>query len=139
MKIFKKLFKKEKKKEKKEPIILKDIELIKFGEKNIDGVIYEKDNLGEIYDLIKKSEQKCLFGQLDHPKDGLTSFWNVSHSVENINITDTEVKGDIRIFNDILIVGGQQLISLLDSGITLEFAPRSFGIIKDDGTIDIKR
>ena len=138
MKMFKKLFKKEKKVEKKEYLILKDVSLIKFGEKNIDGVIYEKDNLGEFEDVIKKSKQKCLLGLLEHPKDGITSLWNVSHSVENLNITDDQIKGDIRIFNDPHLVCGCQLEALLECKKPIEFAPRTIGTIKEDGTIDVK-
>ena len=120
---------------KKIPTLLKNRTLIQFGVPNADGVIYEKDNLGEFNDVINKSNQMRLLGELDHPNIFEISLGRVSHLIKNIQVNESDVKADVLVLTT---YQGDILKSLINAGIQFEFAPRASGIKREDGTIDVK-
>ena len=58
--------------------------------------IYPKE---VIDDLIKRSDEKMLYGELGHGIDNDVHISNISHLIENVEVYDDGIYGDMRILN----------------------------------------
>lgn len=128
-------------------------ELLRIGQKNLNGRIYTRETAEEIVDQFKRkvAEQGHLFGQIGHPENLQVSLANVSHNVNDIRIENNRIVGDITVMDT---PSGKVLKSLVEigmkdyQGILVEivnphggpmvFRPRSIGTVNDDGTVELQ-
>ena len=104
-----------------------------------NGRIYPKAVLQE---TIGKFQEKiltnCALGELELPsKDfGSINCQNVSHRINEINLNEEtgKIEADVEILN---IPMGKVVRTLIENHTTLELAPRFFGTLNEDNTVNI--
>jgi len=82
---------------------------------------------------IKKAQQRIkerrMFGELDHPGDGRTSLWRVSHLITSLEIDeDGNIIGEAEVIED--SQAGRQLKAILKAGAKVGVSSRGKGTIE---------
>lgn len=94
-----------------------------------------KDRRGRKYcreDLEIQIKDKPFFGELESNHGLDINLSRVSHSLENLAVSDRGLIGDIRILDTPF---GKIAESLLDAGVKLTTSIRATGLLKDDLTV----
>lgn len=110
-----------------------------FGIKNNNGRIYEeKEFMPHLESLQKKIQRGKLLGELDHPDKFETSLNKASHVIEEISYdkNNRQLVGKIRLLNT---DAGKNAQALVDDGIELSISSRAAGVVREDGTVQIKK
>lgn len=92
---------------------------------NFNNRVYSKDALDN---LIERSKEGRLYGELGYKKDFDVSLSNVSHIINNIQIYDDGIYGDIKILDT---ESGKLYKSLMDNDIECSLSERSTGTIEN--------
>lgn len=109
--------------------------LLEFDKKNKNGRIYPKELFNK--EIIKyfNDKNKPKYGEFD--RDGSSSmdisFNRISHVVENIEMDDEAIYGDVKILNTL---NGNIVKDLLDNGYSVGVASRGMGTINEKGEIE---
>lgn len=86
-------------------------------------------------EIDKLNEKPVLFGELGHPDTFDVSLANVSHKIENIEMTEDAVVGDVTILDT---KSGRLAKELFESG-AVRLGLRGAGTTNEDGTVNIKK
>lgn len=117
---------------------VKKTPVLKIGVKNLNDRIYTKEEVEKIVDQFnKKVEKMPFYGQVGYPDAFNTSIKNISHHTTNLVIEGDTLYADV---NGMHIQANQSIIDfameqLKNGGAVLR--PRSSGIVKPDGTVEI--
>jgi hypothetical protein len=85
----------------------------------------------ELQKLLPKMKANEVYGELDHPADGMTKLSRVSHLVTNIDIQDDGlIIGEAVILPDTR--NGKQLMAILKNGGKIGVSSRGFGSVVPD-------
>lgn len=107
--------------------------LIKFGEKK-KGIYYDIDSC-DWNDIIDKSKNGVLYGELGYNhihNSGYISLNNISHMVNNIQLCQDGIVGDIQILNT---PNGKILEELINNGYHINYSTRYNGKVDSNGKI----
>jgi hypothetical protein len=102
--------------------VLKDIMLL-------DGFMDKRGRMYQREDIETQIRDKPFFGELDSNHELDINLSRVSHSVENLVVSDRGLSGDIRILDT---PSGKIAEALLDAGIKLRTSIRATGQLGED-------
>lgn len=94
-----------------------------------------KDKAGRIYDRAELTEQirgREFLGELGHRDDMKVNLERVSHSVDDIMIDDTGMRGTIKVLDT---PAGKIVESLINSGVNLTTSIRAIGMVNEDMSV----
>lgn len=109
-----------------------------FGVKNNNGRIYEEAEFMPHLEYLQKKIKRGLLGELDHPEKFETSLNKASHVIENITYDkdSRQLVGKIRLLNT---DPGRNAKALVDDDIQLSISSRAAGVVRENGTVQIKK
>lgn len=112
-------------------MIIKNIKLIQFDTVNKNGVTYSKDAMEKA--LISHIDGNPILGQIGgYEFNYRLHLSNISHRIDNVNIQDDGLYGDVNILET---PNGEILKSLLETGMTFYFGPNGVGSINENGEV----
>lgn len=96
---------------------------------NENGRVYPKRVLEKaINEFVEKVKSGRAVGTLEHPADGKTKAYEISHRITNIEINDKgEVLGEAIVLDT---TKGRELKALLEGGVAIGISSRGFGTVK---------
>jgi hypothetical protein len=114
-------------------------ELLKIGEKNLNGRIYTEEAVNEMVNqfMWKRNTNGVFFGQMGFPEDMDVSLSKVSHSVERIWVENNTLYGEIRILDTPEGNKIRDIMAEVDRSVV--FRSRSTGSVNEDGTVNIEK
>jgi len=104
--------------------------LIEFNK--IKNGIYYDINSCDWNDIINKSKNGLLLGELGYQQNNQVMLTNVSHIIKNIQLHQNGIVGDIQILDT---QNGKILKQSIDNGYHIDYSVRSFGTIGTNGRI----
>lgn len=94
-----------------------------------NGRIYPENIMNrELKKLSEDMKNGRVFGSADHPADGKTTIYNVSHILEDLYIKDGVVYGRSKVIKESL--GGKQLLAIVNAGGKPGMSSRGWGTTK---------
>ncbi len=103
--------------------------------KNQNGRIYERRIMENALKLASEDlTKRRMLGELDHPAEGKTSLWRVSHLIEDLKIRDDGViEGSCVILNT---PGGKIMQALIEANAAVGISSRASGSVTRKGDAD---
>lgn len=114
-------------------------ELLKIGEKNLNGRIYTEEAVNEMVNQFTwiRNTNGVFFGQMGFPEDLDVNLSKVSHSVERIWVENNTLYGEIRILDTPEGNKIRDIMAEVDRSVV--FRSRSTGSVNEDGTVNIEK
>lgn len=104
-------------------------EFARVGVPTKNGRIYTKKVMSRAIDQLEDEiKNRRVWGTIDHPKDGKTSIWDVSHVITGLNIEGDVVIGEAEILRNTR--GGKQIEALIGANIPIPVSSRGLGSTK---------
>lgn len=115
-------------------VTVKDVCLLKFGEKSSNGTYYTKQAVKQFIKERKKATVP-LFGGIEDNVDvenGSISMNNISHEIKNLRIDGDTLKADVKILDTMMGKAVGDALLGNDIGIAL----RGYGDVAKDGKVN---
>lgn len=112
-----------------------ETDLIHFGYMNKNNRIYSMNSY-DWSDVIQRSQNGTLLGELNHPDNFDITVKRISHIIRDIEVYQDGVYGEVEILKT---DKGIELQTLIDSGIKMVFRPRSAGKVDSNGNVTIEK